>query len=413
MNIPFSIRRCSPLALPALLLGLVACHEHHDDEWYFTYGYQTKAVAIADVQGDGKAAVVSANTLYGEGTPNPGFVTVRLQDPVNAGHFLDPIESDTGHDPIALALADLSGGTGRLDLVVAHRQVYADPGATNAISVQLHDPAQAGRFLAPTSLSLGTRNPSDVAVGDLNHDGRPDIAVAADGANSVMVFQQNADGTFTSSLLDIGAVPTALALGDLNGDGYLDLAVATTGGTVLALLQDAAHPGQFLAGGSYAVGSNPVSVKLASLSDPSRLDILTANYGTNSAPTTKGLSVLLHDPAHTGAFLAATTYDTGDYLSSSLAVGDPAAVGSTTIAPYIVVANQGAPGWPGTLSVFLTDTTTPGTFLTPLLYDGTYGPRSVAIGEFWTTAVIAADGGTFMRFETTPGSFGSLVRLRQ
>ena len=50
--------------------------------------------------------------------------------------------------------------------------------------------------------------------------------------------------------------------------------------------------------------------------------------------------------------------------------------------------------------------------LSPLPY-----PESERIVQVWHSptpgARNAADGGTFMRFETTPGSFGSLVRLRQ
>jgi len=404
-------RTSSILALSSLVF-LGACHRDCDDDgWYVAGGYETRAVTIGDVQDNGSNAVVSANIVHGAGLPHPGFITVRLQDPANSGSYLEPVETDTAPDPYALALADLSG-SGRPDLLVVHRQVVTDPEAATRISVHRFDPDRAGRFLAPLSLSLGNRNPSDVAAGDLDHDGRPDIAVAADGANSIIVFFQNADGTFTSGTVGIGGVPTSVAIGDLNQDTYADLVAATTGGTVSVLIQDVAHPGTFLPPQSYAVGPFPVCVKLASLTAPERLDILTANYGTTSAPTQQGLSVLLHDPAQTGAFLPATTYDTGDYLSSSLAVGDEFLLGSTGL-PYIVVANQGAPGWPGTLSVFHSDPAHPGQFLPPVFYDGAYGPRCVVIGQLATQALVTADGGTFMRYETTPGTFGSPIQLRQ
>jgi len=412
----FSISAFSILSLAALSLGSLACSgDHHDDGYYYAPSYHTQAVAVANVAGDGMLAAVSVNTVHGEGVPHPGFVAVRLQDPAKPGYFLDPIESDTESDPVAMALADLTGAGGKTDLIIANRQVIADPGSNGIVTVQKQDAAHVGKFLAPTTLSLGARNPSDVAAGDLNHDGLPDIAVAADGAESVLVFFQNSDGTFTSQTAPVGGVPNAVAIADLDHDGYLDLVVATSGNTVSVLIQDAAHPGNFLPSVDYSTGTNPVSVKVAALTDPNFPDILTANYGTSTAPTTQGLSVLAHDPAHAGQFLAAETYDTGDYLSSSVAVGVTSQEGVAPYPPYIVVANQGAPGWPGSLSVFALDTVNAGSLLAPALYDGAYGPSSVALGNLGGYAVIAADGGTFLRFEATghPGTFGNLIQLRQ
>ncbi|HNX95082.1 MAG TPA: hypothetical protein PKL14_07965, partial [Holophaga sp.] len=200
------------------------------------------------------------------------------------------------------------------------------------------------------------------------------------------------------------------AIGDLNHDGYDDLAVATSGNSLCVRLQDTATPGSFLATASYTVGSAPVCVKLACLSDAQYPDILTANQGTDSAPTTLGLSILRHDPAQPGAFLAATTLDTGDYLSSSVAVGGSLA------GTYLAVANQGAPGWPGSISVFRPDAAHPGDFLAPDRYEGFYGPSAVAIGNVGgATALLSADGGTFLRWEASgqPGVFGATIQLRQ
>lgn len=405
--------------LLALTLGCVHWHEWEDDDWHSVPnaapGYETQAVAIADVAGNGAGAVVSANIIRNVGLPHPGFVTTRLPDPAQDGAFLDPIESDTDADPIAIALADLTGGTGRPALVLAHHQVLADPSTTSFISIQKPDATIAGAFLLPTRLSLGHRNPRAIAIGDLNHDGLPDIAVAADGAESVVVFLQHADGTFTPQDVAVGGVPTAVAIGDLNHDGCDDLVVATSGNSVTVRLQDAATPGSFLPAATFTVGSAPVCVKLACLSDAQYPDILTANQGTDSAPTTLGLSILRHDPAQPGAFLAATMLDTGDYLSSSVAVGGSLA------GTYIAVANQGAPGWPGSISVFRPDAAHPGDFLAPDRYEGFYGPSAVAIGSIGggsvggAIALLSADGGTFLRWEASgqPGVFGAAIQLRQ
>ena len=65
---------------------------------------------------------------------------------------------------------------------------------------------------------------NDVAVADFNRDGVPDIAASAYWRQSIMVFLNRGDGTF-SELLEIGfSTPMlGLAAGDVNGDGRADI----------------------------------------------------------------------------------------------------------------------------------------------------------------------------------------------
>jgi hypothetical protein len=66
-----------------------------------------------------------------------------------------------------------------------------------------------------------------VAVGDLNGDGKPDLAVANYNSNTVSVLLGNGNGTFAAAVnYGTGSFPLSVAIGDLNGDGRLDLAVA-------------------------------------------------------------------------------------------------------------------------------------------------------------------------------------------
>jgi len=88
-----------------------------------------------------------------------------------------------------------------------------------------------------------------VSIGDFNDDGTPDLAVANYGpsnqrATTVSVLLGNGDGTFQLPLsFDAGASPAFAAAGDLDRDGRLDLAVANyDAGTVSVLLNTTAHP---------------------------------------------------------------------------------------------------------------------------------------------------------------------------
>ena len=85
-----------------------------------------------------------------------------------------------------------------------------------------------GPLFAAPFLSFDTQEaPSSVAIGDLNGDGRQDLAVANNGSNSVSVLLGSGGGLFgTRADYGTGAGPHAVAIGDLNGDGHADLAVA-------------------------------------------------------------------------------------------------------------------------------------------------------------------------------------------
>jgi hypothetical protein len=81
-----------------------------------------------------------------------------------------------------------------------------------------------------------------VAIGDLNADGRPDLAVANANSNYVSILLGNGNGTFASAVNSLaGNNPFSLAIGDLNADGRPDLAVATSSNG--SILLNATIPG--------------------------------------------------------------------------------------------------------------------------------------------------------------------------
>lgn len=80
-------------------------------------------------------------------------------------------------------------------------------------------------FAPAKSHSVGT-NPGGIAVGDFNGDGKPDIAVANTGSNTVSILLGNGDGTFQAAMNFVaGNSPSTIAVGDFNGNGRLDLAL--------------------------------------------------------------------------------------------------------------------------------------------------------------------------------------------
>jgi hypothetical protein len=92
-------------------------------------------------------------------------------------------------------------------------------------------------FTAPVVYSSGGDGATSVAVADLNGDGKLDLVVTNECANSkscvsgsVSVLLGNGDGTFRTavSYSSGGSTPTSVVVADVNGDGKPDLLVANT-----------------------------------------------------------------------------------------------------------------------------------------------------------------------------------------
>ena len=78
--------------------------------------------------------------------------------------------------------------------------------------------AQAVSFGAKTKFGTGA-NPTSVAVGDFNGDGKLDLAVANSNSNTVSILLGTGAGTFGPKTdFGAGSSPRSVAVGDFNGD---------------------------------------------------------------------------------------------------------------------------------------------------------------------------------------------------
>src|SRR5262249_18591270 len=147
--------------------------------------------------------------------PNGGSPTVSVFLGDGHGNFSQAAGSpfSTGGHPFSAAVGDLNGD-GAPDIVTGNN-------ATNDVPVLLRD--GAGGFAAATGspFAAGT-NPDGVAIGDVNGDQKPDLAVS-DFTGGVTLLLGDGSGGFTpaaSSPLTAGTAPEGLAFADLNGDGH-------------------------------------------------------------------------------------------------------------------------------------------------------------------------------------------------
>lgn len=394
----------SRLFSAAIAVALLLCAGCTSDDHYYARAswYETKALAIANLNGQGGLDVLCANATYGHGAPHQGFLVSRLQGGT-PGDFLEPLRTDTSPDPVAMAMADMNGD-GRLDVVLANYQAASSPVFNRCVTI-CYQSATPGQFPTQMRLDLGARNPVDLCVADLG-SGRMDIIVAAEGGTDLLVLRQTTPGAFAApESIALGAEPTAVAAGSLTGSGMDLVAGSATG---LHVLLHGATPGSFQAPVNHATQRLPANIKVADVNGDAHPDVVAANWELDA-----DVSVLLQNGA-TGAFLAPFNVPTwGDY-AASVAVGKL----GTDAQPSLVVANSGAPGYVGSVAVLRPDPQQPGRFLEPERYQGYTGPSAIALGDLngdGLLDMLVADGGPLVRFQDAgqPGFFNAPVGLKQ
>jgi hypothetical protein len=360
------------------------------------------AIVASDFNRDGSLDLAVAVESVADSPPDRGWVSVILQNPDSPGKFFHRANYTTEDDPIAMAVGDLNGD-GLPDLVVASA-------SSHKISVLFQDPAIAGTFLPMTAIDVGSSQ-SGIAIGDLNHDGLPDIAVAVGTRNLKILYQDPSGlpGTFSPPTnLRASAGVWSVAIGDLDGDGANDLAlIFTDNAQVGVLLQDPNHPATFQSEIDYAVGPQPLVVKIADVNGDGIPDLAVADLGT---PTLSGggVSILLQDAANRGSFLKSHKYAAG-IGPQDVAVGDLNADGR----PDLAVANFGDLSNGGNVSAMLQKDAGGTLAFSKKTYNGKAIPTGVAIGDFngdGKLDIAAADGPTATIMFQKPTGHGKFLQ---
>ncbi|MFL6211225.1 MAG: carboxypeptidase regulatory-like domain-containing protein [Pyrinomonadaceae bacterium] len=216
--------------------------------------------------------------------------------------FAPATNFNVGAQPSSVASGDFNRD-GKLDLAAANA------GSAN-VSILLGD--GTGGFSSAGEFAAGA-NPVSIVAGDFNGDGKPDLATANLAANNVSLLSGDGAGGFSApNNFAAGASPNYIAAADFNGDGKPDLITANSGaGNVSILLGDGA--GGFGAAGNFAVGTNPHALAPADFNRDGKTDLAVANQGTNN------VTVLLGNGA--GGFGGGSNYNVGAQ-PASVAAGD-------------------------------------------------------------------------------------------
>ena len=157
-------------------------------------------------------------------------------------------------------------------------------------------PQQALFASAPDSLIALECGPGNLAVGDLNSDGKPDM-VATCGEQRLLTVLLNTGGRDqrfrVTSSLPLPDPPGDMALGDVNGDKNLDLAIDSHDSYGVVLLLGDGKGGFTLAANSPIVmkeGQHPHTHGLAmgDINGDRKLDLITVNSTDNDVSVAFG-----------------------------------------------------------------------------------------------------------------------------
>ncbi len=216
-------------------------------------GGAPRNIVVGDLTGDGRAEVVVGNIQQS---------TISLYYNLGDGR-LQPASGNplaVNCQPAAMALYDMNADN-QADLVIA----CTNP---NEVHVLLNHGAQNG-FAAPSILSYlqstgtGTPpNPHVIAVGELNGDNIPDIAIGTDNDLRILNSPQLGSTNYVVSIPITNRV-TGVSIGDVDGNGVPDVAALVNNAEV--------HVFEYATGGTY----NQI--------------VAYQNVGTNGRGTTQGL----------------------------------------------------------------------------------------------------------------------------
>lgn len=264
----------------------------------------------------------------------------------------------------------------------------------------------AASFFGPKNDLAAGSFPKSVAMGDLNGDAKPDLAVVNNSSTTVSLFFGDGTGTFSPKIdVTVNQMPSAVAIGDINEDGKADLVVANqVGGNagISVLLGDGA--GAFGTKTDFNGGNNPYDVDLGDLNNDGNLDIAVVNGGYQS------VSVLLGNGK--GAFESAESFPTPNAVYRA-AVGDADGDGNVDVvaaseAGYVLVLRGDGSGALG-----------PATNLPAGGASGTGGAESAAIADFnddarpdlaagtWHAGNVSASKNLSVILGVGAGSFGT------
>ncbi len=288
----------------------------------FTTGTYPHYIAIGDMGGDGKLDLSVTNW-------NDSTVSV-LRNTGTSGNvsFAAKVDFPTGEYTEYFAIGDIDRD-GKPDLTVVNAgavSVLRNTGTSGSVS-----------FAAKVDFATGS-GPDGVAIGDLDGDGKPDLAVTNWNDNTVSVLRNTGTSGSVSFAAKVdfptGKYPNYIAIGDMDGDGKPDLAVTNQGNNTVSVLRNTGTSGSvsFAANVNFPTGADPNCIAMGDIDGDGRPDLAVVNFSDSTVSVLRNTGT-----SGSVSFAAKVDFPTGLY-TGRIAIGDIDGDGK----PDLAVVNAGA-----------------------------------------------------------------------
>ena len=300
----------------------------------YATGTQPNIMIGSDMDEDGKVDMVTANNVSGDISV---FRNTSTSGAIDASSFAAKVDFTAGTQPREVAVGDIDGDD-QPDIVVGNA-------STNNISVFRNTSVPGGittsSFAAKVDFAALIQ-PEGLEIVDLDGDGKDDVALANFSSSMISVFRNTSvTGAVTfAARIDYtsGVQPQDIAIGDIDGDGKPDIAAGNANfgaGVTVSVLRNTSTSGvidanSFAAKVDFTTPLNPVQSMITDVDGDGKPELVSANGGATSisvfqnltpttpAPTITSVSPLLGKIGDTititGTHFDATTTNNTVYI---------------------------------------------------------------------------------------------------
>jgi hypothetical protein len=317
-------------------------------------------IAVGDIDGDGRPDIIQTDPTQTTLSVIKNNSTGGL---LNNTSFGAPVAYPCGNGIEFMAVHDLDGD-GKPELITCNRKdnnvsVYQNM-ATNGV---IDNTSLAARVNYPAG-----KGPFNIAITDIDGDGLADLIITNTDTNTISIFKNLTtpgtinSGSFAAAVNFVsGQTPNLLDVGDLDGDGKPDIAVCNTQSGTVSVFKNISATGaidqsSLATRSDFTSGLFPYSATIADLDGDGQPEISVANQVTNT------ISIFETSINHLPPTITAFTPDTaasgqtvtirGAHFSGTTQVkfGDSAAVSFKETADTLIIAVVGG-GTSGKISV--------------------------------------------------------------